>query len=104
MLAREHKNNKDADKEEGNTAVHDVFSKYYRHFVPCYVFYACSVSGSSFHMALNSFTQFLDDCNIADNDSMAVKRSDLDTIFIVANFQVCTVFISITASCWDVVR
>lgn len=89
MLAREHKANKDCNKDEGNAAVRAVFAKYYSIFVPAYVFYACSVSGSSFHMALNSFTQFLDDCQIPDNDSVGVKRSDLDTVFIVANFQVC---------------
>ena len=35
---------------------------------------------------LNAFTSFLDDCGIPDPDSQYIKRSDCDTIFIVANF------------------
>lgn len=35
---------------------------------------------------LNAFTSFLDDCGIPDADSASVKRSDCDTVFIVANF------------------
>lgn len=38
-------------------------------------------------MPLNSFTTFLDDCQIADSESQFIKRSDCDTIFIVCNFQ-----------------
>ncbi|PNH02618.1 hypothetical protein TSOC_011369, partial [Tetrabaena socialis] len=52
-----------------------------------FVYYAAGGSGDPYHMSLNAFTTFLDDCLIADSDSQYCKRSDCDTIFIVCNFQ-----------------
>ena len=92
-LNREAKNSKETDKVEGEERdeMASVFKKFYHVFVPVFVFYCCSASGSSFHMSLNAFTQFLDDCCIPDVESQSVKRSDLDTVFIVANFQACSI-------------
>jgi hypothetical protein len=54
---------------------------------PGFVYYASMGSGDPYHLSLNSYTTFLDDCGIPDNDSASIKRSDCDTIFIVCNFQ-----------------
>ena len=34
-----------------------------------FVYYATAGSGDPYHMALNSYTSFLDDCSIADSES-----------------------------------
>jgi hypothetical protein len=49
--------------------------------------YYATGGSDAFHIPLNSFTAFLDDAAIPDPDSLSIKRSDCDTIFIVANFQ-----------------
>eukprot|EP00955_Chlamydomonas_euryale_P016509 176366-Chlamydomonas_euryale.AAC.1 len=65
-----------------------VLKQYYKQWYAAFMFYAGTGSGSDpYHMPLNSFTQFLDDCCIADSESQFIKRSDCDTIFIVCNFQ-----------------
>jgi hypothetical protein len=51
-----------------------------------FMFYATG-GNDPYHMPLNSFTSFLDDAAIPDPDSLSIKRSDCDTIFIVCNFQ-----------------
>lgn len=51
-----------------------------------FMFYATG-GNDPYHMPLNSFTSFLDDATIPDPDSLSIKRSDCDTIFIVCNFQ-----------------
>jgi hypothetical protein len=63
-------------------------------YVPCrlQVFYSTFVYYSNggndpYHMSLNAFTTLLDDAGIPDPDSLSIKRSDCDTIFIVCNFQ-----------------
>lgn len=55
-------------------------------FFSSFVYYAAG-GNDPYHMPLNAFTSFLDDCGIPDNDSSNIKRSDCDTIFIVCNFQ-----------------
>jgi hypothetical protein len=68
--------------------VHSVLLQYYKQWYAAFMFYAGTGSGSDpYHMPLNSFTQFLDDCSIADSEAQFIKRSDCDTIFIVCNFQ-----------------
>ncbi len=52
-----------------------------------FTYYASLGGNDPYHMPLNAFTSFLDDCNIPDPESQAIKRSDCDTIFIVCNFQ-----------------
>jgi hypothetical protein len=49
--------------------------------------YYATGGNDPYHMPLNSFTSFLDDAAIPDPDSLSIKRSDCDTIFIVCNFQ-----------------
>jgi hypothetical protein len=51
-----------------------------------FMYYATG-GNDPYHMPLNSFTSFLDDAAIPDPDSLLIKRSDCDTIFIVCNFQ-----------------
>jgi hypothetical protein len=75
------------------------------------MYYAATGSGDPYHLSLNAWTTFLDDCEIADPESQVgpphlhcspyhfltlklcflptqfIKRSDCDTIFIVCNFQ-----------------
>jgi hypothetical protein len=51
-----------------------------------FVFYTMG-GNDPYHMPLNAFTSFLDDAGIPDPDSLSVKRSDCDTVFIVCNFQ-----------------
>lgn len=51
-----------------------------------FMYYATG-GNDPYHMPLNSFTSFLDDAAILDPDSLSIKRSDCDTIFIVCNFQ-----------------
>jgi len=52
------------------------------------VYYAGQGSADPYHMSLNPFSVFMDDCQIPDPESQFIKRSDCDTIFIVCNFQV----------------
>eukprot|EP00803_Ostreobium_quekettii_P006066 evm.model.scf_440.5 EVM.evm.TU.scf_440.5 scf_440:34312-38159(-) len=85
MLARESKATKKEDKVVLKE-VHDELKKHYDVFYSAFVYYAATGGGDPYHMTLNSFTAFLDDCQIPDPDSQAIKRSDCDTIFIVANF------------------
>ena len=51
-----------------------------------FTFYAAQGGGDPYHLSLNAFTSFLDDAAIPDPESQYMKRSDCDTIFIVANF------------------
>lgn len=52
-----------------------------------FTFYAAAAGGGDpYHMSLNAFTSFLDDAGIPDAESASIKRSDCDTIFIVANY------------------
>ncbi|KAG1678758.1 hypothetical protein FOA52_012798 [Chlamydomonas sp. UWO 241] len=90
MLCRENKSNKSNPKDDKVMLqeVHSVLLQYYKQWYAAFMFYAGCGSGSDpYHMPLNSFTQFLDDCSIADSESQFIKRSDCDTIFIVCNFQ-----------------
>jgi hypothetical protein len=70
-------------------ALRAVLQRYYTLLVPAFMFYSCSVSAMPFFMGLNEFTAFLDECAIPDNESQGVKRSDLDTVFIVCTRKVC---------------
>eukprot|EP00891_Asterochloris_glomerata_P005689 jgi/Astpho2/5689/fgenesh1_pg.00079_%23_100_t len=88
MLSRENKGNK-AGKDD-KTAMADLFGLFKQHYQTlstAFMYYSCGGSSDTFHMSLNQFTSFLEDCKIADGDSQYVRRSDCDTIFIVANFQ-----------------
>jgi hypothetical protein len=55
-------------------------------FLAAFTYYAAQGGNDPYHMPLNAFTSFLDDAAIPDPDSAYIKRSDCDTIFIVANF------------------
>lgn len=55
-------------------------------FYSTFVFYS-NGGNDPYHMSLNAFTTLLDDAGIPDPDSLSIKRSDCDTIFIVCNFQ-----------------
>jgi len=89
MLAREHKGNKSTEKDEATMLkeVHDVLLEYYQTWYSAFIYFAAGGSGDPYHMTLNSFTTYLDECQVADPESPSIKRSDCDTIFIVCNFQ-----------------
>ena len=69
--------------------VRDVIWECYDTIMDAYEFY--SVMGTSmsslYTISLNSYSDFVDDCNIPDSKSKTCKRKDLDTIFIVANVE-----------------
>jgi hypothetical protein len=90
FLARECRNNRDSDESEAQQidGVRAVLLRHYALLVPTFMFYSCSVSALPFFMGLNEFTAFLDECHIPDNESQGVKRSDLDTTFIVCTRKV----------------
>eukprot|EP00892_Ulva_mutabilis_P009697 jgi/Ulvmu1/709/UM010_0081.1 len=85
FLARECRGAKEGGDGEAAqvAAVRDTLQRHYRLLVPAFMFYSCSVSTVPFFMGLNEFTALLDECHIPDNESQGVKRSDLDTVFIV---------------------
>ncbi|KXZ56071.1 hypothetical protein GPECTOR_2g953 [Gonium pectorale] len=88
MMSRENKANKEGkDEKVAIKEVHDVLLRYWAQVFGAYVYYAAGGTGDPYHMSLNAFTTFLDDCFIADPESQYCKRSDCDTIFIVCNFQ-----------------
>eukprot|EP00873_Tetraselmis_striata_P034657 jgi/Tetstr1/454921/TSEL_041784.t1 len=89
FLLRENKGNTNNDKptdEQCIKQVHDVMKKYYKSFYSCFMYFASIGSGSPFHMQLNPWTMFLDSANIPDAESLYIKRSDCDTLFIVSNY------------------
>lgn len=74
---------------EGLQAVQQVrgmVEKNYDKIQSAFEYYAAMGSGSPFHIQLNSYTTFLEDCSIPDPESQGIKRSDCDTVFIVANY------------------
>ncbi|KAK9816567.1 hypothetical protein WJX72_002063 [[Myrmecia] bisecta] len=88
MILRENKTGKTGlDDKAALKEVHDMLKKHFQMLYSCFVFYGCSGGSDTFHIGLNAFTAFLDDCKIPDPESQSVKRSDCDTVFIVANFQ-----------------
>eukprot|EP00198_Chlamydomonas_reinhardtii_P003541 XP_001692877.1 flagellar associated protein [Chlamydomonas reinhardtii] len=88
MMSRENKANKEGkDEKVAIKEVHDVLLKYWPQVVGAFVYYATGGSSDPYHMSLNAFTTFLDECCIADSESQYCKRSDCDTVFIVCNFQ-----------------
>lgn len=90
FLARECKAAKDGGDDEAAqvAAVRATLQRHYQLLVPAFMYYSCSVSSVPFFMGLNEFTALLDDCQIPDNESQGVKRSDLDTAFIVCTRKV----------------
>lgn len=90
FLARECRGTKDGADGEADqvAAVRAMLQRHYSLLVPVFMFYSCSVSSVPFFMGLNEFTALLDDCQIPDNESQGVKRSDLDTVFIVCTRKV----------------
>lgn len=88
MLSRENKAAKHGKADKvALQELHDVIRKHYQQFYSGFVYYAAQGSGDPYHMPLNAYTTFLDDCSIPDAESQSIKRSDCDTIFIVCNFQ-----------------
>ena len=90
MLSRENKACKSNPKDDKAMMVdvHDVLLEYFKQWYPAFVYYASGGSADPYHMSLNAYTSFLDDCQIPDSESQLIKRSDCDTMFIVCNFQV----------------
>ncbi|KAK3275778.1 hypothetical protein CYMTET_16108 [Cymbomonas tetramitiformis] len=64
----------------------EVVEKYYRSIVRLFDYYSVLGSGDPFHVQLNAYSSFLEECNIGDQESESCKRSDLDTLFILANY------------------
>jgi hypothetical protein len=90
FLARECRNSKESNDPEAEQigAVRATFHASYSILVQAFTFYSVSVLAIPFFMGLNEFTAFLDVCKIPDNETPGIKRSDLDTIFIVCTRKV----------------
>ncbi|DBA81483.1 TPA: hypothetical protein ACH3X1_007263 [Trebouxia sp. C0004] len=88
MMARENKNSKaPLDDKVALKEIHDTVRQHYELINSAFTFYPTGTSADVFHMGLNNFTGMLEDCKISDADSQYVRRSDCDTLFIVANYQ-----------------
>ena len=87
MLSRENKATLKPDKAM-LAEVHDVLLHFLKRWYSAFVYYASGGSTDPYHMSLNAYTSFLDDCQIPDPESQFMKRSDCDTLFIVCNYQV----------------
>jgi len=86
-MAREAKNSDQKLTEEKNLAlIKDMIKKKHKLLRKAFMFYAGMGSGDPFCLGLNSYTSFLEESNIPDRDSKQCKRSDCDTLYIVANF------------------
>lgn len=83
MISREVKNSSGDDEAAVVKALHGCLKEHYWTLCSAFLYFAATGSGDLFHLSLNSFTAFLDDCSIVDANT---KRSDCDTVFIVANF------------------
>ena len=92
MLSRENKACKSDPMEDKAMlkAVHDVLLEHYKAWYSMFVYYSALGNMDPYHMTLNPYTSFLDDCQIPDAESASCKRSNLDTIFIVCNYEVGT--------------
>ncbi|KAK3240538.1 hypothetical protein CYMTET_49627 [Cymbomonas tetramitiformis] len=87
MLERENKANpKGIAKDKAIIEMKDLIKKHYHILVSVFEYYAALGSGSPFHIQLNAYTTFLEDCQIPSSESQFCKRSDCDTTFIVANY------------------
>ena len=87
MLARENKVTLTTDKVM-MAELHDVLLHFLKRWYSAFVYYASGGSTDPYHMSLNAYTSFLDDCQIPDAESQFIRRSDCDTLFIVCNYQV----------------
>ena len=84
FLAREARNSgADAPEAQQIADVRDALRTWYSTIVQAFTYHSVSVSAAPFFMGLNEWTALLDLCGIPDNETVGVKRSDLDTIFIV---------------------
>ena len=65
MLARENKSNKSGKSDQSAMQdVHTVIRRFYQQMCSAFVYYACLGSGDPYHMPLNAYTTFLDDCQV----------------------------------------
>ncbi|KAJ9524025.1 hypothetical protein QJQ45_022487, partial [Haematococcus lacustris] len=89
MMARENKANSKSTKDDKTMLeeVHNVLLEVYQSWYAAFLYYAAMGASDPYHMSLNAYTAFLDECQIADSESNYLKRSDCDTIFIICNFQ-----------------
>ena len=75
------------DVETVVAELNDIFKQVWDDLYGAFMWYSLQGSGDPYCMQLNAFSQFTDDCKIPDSESEKCKRSDLDTLFIVANFE-----------------
>ena len=85
MLSREMKALGTMEETKAISELRDCLKQHYGLLCSAFLYFAATGSGDLFHLSLNSFTAFLDECSVVD---AATKRSDCDTVFIVANFAV----------------
>ena len=68
-----------------------AFERNYDAIFSAFLYFCMSggdVGEDAYSMGLNQWTAFLVDCEIPDNSSKSCRASDLDTAFIVTNFEV----------------
>ena len=75
-----------ADQAECMKRLRDELRNMYEQLLYSFKYFCALGSGSGFTLPLNQYTQFLDDCQIPDQESDKCKRSDCDTLFIVCCF------------------
>lgn len=61
-----------------------MVSKHYMTVISIFDFYANLGGNNPYQMSLNAFSSCLEECQIPDNESPFTKKSDCDTLFIVA--------------------
>lgn len=66
MLARENKSCKSDPKDDKAmlAEIHDMLLKYYKLWYGAFVYYTSASGADPYHMSLNPFTTFLDECQV----------------------------------------
>ena len=78
------------DLKEELEEVRQAFERNYDALFCAFTYFCITgndVGEDAYSMGLNQWTAFLTDCEIPDNDSKTCRSSDLDTAFIVTNFE-----------------
>lgn len=85
-LSRENKLNRGKDDATMLKELQRVVRKHYMLIWSMFSYYASIGADNIFTLSLNDFTSLLEMCSIPDSQSEFSKKSDCDTVFIVANF------------------
>lgn len=84
-VSRENKLNKGKDDQTALKDLHKILRKHYVFITNIFTWFA-AFGGGPFILGLNDFTSLLEQAQVPDPSSEFCKKSDCDTVFIVANF------------------